>query len=80
MMCPAVPVTIDDPINVAILTISEDRLAGFQRDPIAAIVRQSGVDAGTVIERFRAMLVAGTLHQSRTGCAGGLVGTARPAG
>ena len=65
MTCPAVPVTIDDPINVAILTVSEDRLAGFQRDPIAAIARQSGVDAGTVIERIRAMLVAGTIRRVR---------------
>ena len=65
MMCPAVPVTIDDPINVAILTVSEDRLTGFQRDPIAAIARQSGVDAETVIERIRAMLVAGTIRRVR---------------
>ena len=65
MMCPAVPVTIDDPVNVAILTVSEDRLAGFQRDPIVAIVQQSGVDAGTVIERIRAMLTAGTIRRVR---------------
>ena len=65
MMYPAVPVTIDDPINVAILTVSEDRLAGFQRDPIAAIVQQSGVDAETVIERIRAMLIAGTIRRVR---------------
>ena len=65
MMCSAVPVTIDDPINVAILTISEDQLVGFQRDPIAAIARQSGIDAGTVIERIRSMLVAGTIRRVR---------------
>lgn len=65
MMCPAVPVTIDDPVNVAILTVSEDRLAGFQRDPIVAIAQQSGVDAGTVIERIRAMLTAGTIRRVR---------------
>ena len=65
MMRSAVPVTIDDPINVAILTVSEDRLAGFQRDPVAAIAQQSRVDAETVIERIRAMLIAGTIRRVR---------------
>ena len=59
------PVTIDDPINVAILSVSEDQLAGFQRDPIAEIARRSGIDTETVIDRIRAMLEAGTIRRVR---------------
>ena len=60
-----VPVTIDDPINVAILAISEDRVRGFQRDPLGVIAAQSGVPEGVVIERIRAMLEAGTIRRVR---------------
>ena len=60
-----VPVTIDDPINVAILAISEDRVRGFQRDPLRLIAAQSGVPEGVVIERIRAMLEAGTIRRVR---------------
>ena len=52
----SVPVTIDDPTNVAILTVSEDQLEGFQRDPLGEIARRSGVPLPTVIERIRALL------------------------
>src|SRR5437016_6283299 len=60
-----VPVSITDPTNAAILAISEDKLAGFQPDPIGEIACQSGVDAATVIERIRAMLAAGTIRRVR---------------
>jgi len=60
-----VPVTIDDPINVAILQVSEDRLQGFQRDPFAAVASQSGVALPVVLERVRAMLEAGTIRRVR---------------
>ena len=60
-----VPVTIDDPVNVAILSVSEDRLQGFQRDPLAEIARRSGVELPVVIERIRAMLQAGTIRRVR---------------
>jgi hypothetical protein len=30
-----VPTTFTDPINAKILAVSEDRLQGFQRDPLA---------------------------------------------
>jgi DNA-binding Lrp family transcriptional regulator len=60
-----VPVTIDDPINVAILRISEDRLEGFQRDPLGEISRRSGVPLPLVVERVRAMLQAGTIRRVR---------------
>jgi len=56
---------IDDPINVAILSISEDRLQGFQRDPFGEVSRLSGVPLTTVLERVRAMLQAGTIRRVR---------------
>jgi DNA-binding Lrp family transcriptional regulator len=61
----AVPVTIDDPVNVAILAVSEDSLQGFQLDPIGEIAARSGVDAQTVEQRIRAMLEAGTIRRVR---------------
>ena len=38
-----VPVEVGDPINARILAVSEDRVQGFQRDPMWEIARQSGV-------------------------------------
>ena len=65
MTTSTVPVTIDDPVNVAILRISEDRVAGFQRDPLSVVARESGVELPVVIERIRAMLEAGTIRRVR---------------
>ena len=65
MTAVSVPVTIDDPTNVAILTVSEDQLEGFQRDPLGEIARRSGVPLPTVIERIRALLTAGTIRRVR---------------
>ena len=65
MTISTVPVTIDDPVNVAILRISEDRVAGFQRDPLGVVARESGVELAVVIERIRAMLEAGTIRRVR---------------
>jgi len=59
------PVGVDDPINAAILKISEDRIAGFQRDPLGAIGAASGVEVETVIARIGAMLRAGTIRRVR---------------
>ena len=59
------PVGVDDPINAAILKVSEDRISGFQRDPLDAIARVSGVDVDTVMARIRAMLRAGTIRRVR---------------
>ena len=50
--------TFSDPINAKILTVSEDRLHGFQRDPLGEISRKSGVELSVVIERIQAMLRA----------------------
>jgi hypothetical protein len=60
-----VPVEIADPINARILSVSEDHLQGFQRDPLGAISRQTGLPLDTVIERIRAMLQAGVIRRVR---------------
>src|SRR3954462_5417197 len=61
----AIPVEIQDPINARILAVSEDKIQGFQPDPLGEIARLSGVDLPTVIERIRAMLQAGTIRRVR---------------
>ena len=60
-----VPAAVSDPLNAAILAVSEDRLAGFQRDPFGEIATRSGVDPDVVIERVVAMLRAGTIRRVR---------------
>lgn len=65
MSTPTVPAGIDDPVNTAILAVSEDRIQGFRRDPIGDIAEASGVDAEVVIERIRTMLEAGTIRRVR---------------
>src|SRR5579863_1376004 len=60
-----VPISTTDPINAKILAVSEDRLQGFQRDPLGEIARQSGVELPAVIERIQAMLRAGTIRRIR---------------
>ena len=61
----AIPVEVQDPINARILAVSEDRVQGFQTDPLGQISKQSGVDLPTVIERIQAMLRAGTIRRVR---------------
>lgn len=61
----AVPVSPQDPVNARILAVSEDQLAGFQRDPLGEIARRSGLDEATVLERLQAMLHAGTIRRIR---------------
>lgn len=61
----SIPVTIDDPINVAIFAVAEDRLQGFHRDPFGEIAERSGIAVETVIERVRALLRAGTVRRVR---------------
>jgi hypothetical protein len=61
----ATPIDIHDPINAAILAISEDRIAGFVADPFSEIAEKSGVDVEIVVERLRAMLAAGTIRRIR---------------
>src|ERR1700733_1248333 len=64
-MTSTVPVWIDDPVNAAILAVSEDRLAGFQLDPFGEIAQRSGLDVATVLERIVAMLRSGTIRRVR---------------
>ena len=59
------PAAIDDPINAAILRVSEDTLQGFQSDPFGEVAALSNVPVGTVIDRVRAMLRAGTIRRVR---------------
>lgn len=65
MTTPVAPATIDDPVNMAILAISEDRIQGFQRDPLGKIAAESRVELPVVIERIQAMLRAGTIRRVR---------------
>jgi hypothetical protein len=65
MTSTAIPTSIGDPVNAAILAISEDQLSGFQRDPFGVIAERSGLPVETVIERTRAMLEAGTIRRVR---------------
>jgi hypothetical protein len=60
-----IPTTFTNPINAKILAVSEDRLQGFQRDPLGEISRQSGVALSEVIARIQAMLRAGTIRRVR---------------
>jgi hypothetical protein len=54
-----------DATNARILAVSEDRIAGFVRDPMAEIAQKSGLPVELVIERIRAMLQAGTIRRVR---------------
>jgi DNA-binding Lrp family transcriptional regulator len=65
MSTTTIPVATSDPINAKILAISEDKIQGFQADPIGEISSQSGVDIDTVVERISAMLRAGTIRRVR---------------
>ena len=60
-----VPVSPRDAVNRQILEVSEDRVRGFVRDPIAEIALRAALDVDTVTERIRAMLEAGTIRRVR---------------
>jgi DNA-binding Lrp family transcriptional regulator len=60
-----IPTEHDDPINAQILGVSEDLVAGFQRDPFLVIAEESGVPLDTVLERIQAMLEAGVIRRVR---------------
>src|SRR5213080_165270 len=55
----------NDPINEKILTISEDKIEGFVREPFEEIANHSGVDADVIMARIAAMLRAGTIRRVR---------------
>lgn len=60
-----IPVEHSEPINAAILAISEDLVAGFQRYPFHVIAEKSGLPLELVIERIRAMVEAGVVRRVR---------------
>ena len=43
MKLSALPTDIADPINATILSVSEDRIAGFLEDPFSEIARLAGL-------------------------------------
>ncbi len=65
MSTTAIPIGVDDPVNAQILAVSEDRIQGFLPDPFGQISNLSGVGLGTVLDRVRAMLAAGTIRRVR---------------
>lgn len=64
-MSTTIPVEHTDSVNARILAISEDLVAGFQRQPFHVIAEQSGVPLDTVLVRIRAMLEAGIVRRVR---------------
>ncbi len=60
-----IPVEHSDPTNAAILAVSEDLIAGFQRYPFQLIAEKSGLPLETVLERIRAMVEAGVVRRVR---------------
>jgi DNA-binding Lrp family transcriptional regulator len=54
-----------DPVNARILAVSEDKIAGFVRDPFAEIARRTNLPLSTVLERIREMLEAKTIRRVR---------------
>ena len=65
MLPVAIPTDITDPINARILSVSEDRIAGFLDDPFAEIARIAELPVETVLERLRGMLAAGVIRRIR---------------
>src|SRR5213593_4711231 len=59
------PVEHNDPINARILAVSEDKIAGFVREPFEEIAHRSGVGVDIVMARVAAMLRAGTIRRVR---------------
>jgi DNA-binding Lrp family transcriptional regulator len=59
------PIAHTEEINARILSISEDRIQGFVRDPFGEIAEKAGLDVEVVLERITAMLRAGTIRRVR---------------
>lgn len=62
---PPLPTEHDDPVNAAILAVSEDLVQGFQPRPFDAIAERCEMPVETVMERIRAMLEAGVIRRVR---------------
>jgi len=61
----AVPSGIDDPVNARVLSVAEDRLAGFYREPFAEIAGRIGLAEDDVVVRLRAMLESCAVRRIR---------------
>jgi len=59
------PTEHTDEINAQILSVSEDLVSGFQRQPFEVIAEKSGVPLDIVLERIKAMLEAGVIRRVR---------------
>lgn len=64
-MASTIPTDHTDPINAQILSVSEDLVSGFQRQPFHVIAERSGVPLETVLLRIRAMVEAGVIRRVR---------------
>lgn len=60
-----IPTEHNDPINAAILAISEDKISGFHENPFSLIAEKSGQPLEIVLARIRAMLEARTIRRVR---------------
>ena len=65
MTAPDTPIAHTDPVNAQILSVSEDRIQGFVRDPFGEIAAKAGLEPELVMERIRAMLEGGTIRRVR---------------
>ncbi len=61
----ACPISLSDPVNSAILAVSEDRIQGFHARPFEEIAARTELPLETVLERLRAMLEAGVVRRIR---------------
>lgn len=59
------PFAVNDPINARILAVSEDKIQGFQRNPLRVVAEQTGLEMDVIVERIQAMLRAGTIRRVR---------------
>lgn len=64
-MSATIPIAHTDPINARILAVSEDKVAGFVREPLKVVAELSEIPVDTVIERVQAMLRGGTIRRVR---------------
>ncbi len=64
-MMSTVPAELTDPVNEAILKVSEDQVHGFMPEPFDEIARLAGLPVETVLTRIAAMLQAGTIRRVR---------------
>jgi DNA-binding Lrp family transcriptional regulator len=61
----SIPTEVSDAINARILAVSEDRIVGFVEEPFADIALAADLPQDLVIERLRAMLLAGVIRRIR---------------